>query len=1020
MDKIKETLGIREKFSLENAQHLCDEVKGIEESAPGNAPEQQRSKMLAASLQSIRSLTEVLLWMDRNHEEWFERVMERDVINTLERLVTNGLMPSAIKLQSLQSVTMMLQNLSRISSIYYVCSNNHINRMVAVQFDMHDDEFVSLYVSFLKTLALRCTPDTVQFFFDQQDNAFPLWDRAVRLLGSSDAMVRTAAKQIIVTVARLQDSAVSTFVQHAVADVFYSVLRNVDEQLTQLAADIPSHALLQRFVHSARAAPAGGTVQPSSSPSPSPSPSPSQQQQPAVKTRALTLQLESIEDELLYLNDVCRTPVPNTGRQAAAAAQRIFLSRFQRIVEQETRAAAAAAVSPATSSPSSPAGAGFPQPHATFSRSASSFNDAASDIPASVALAFLLYWIQINTDLHVCAALMGFLVHPMEFTNAAPTLKSNGNNGDSRDGGDRIAFSMAALILQSSRVDLHEAVAAIFEHAVVQCASAPPARQDSGLRSSAAETTATTSPPLLHFPTSLSQFFYAETPYQQTGKVLVGGPSSTLPPPREKFVQKAWVGDSRSNPVNAADGERCGNTVRPPAPQEALSMLIPHLFTALHTQLRFFHVTRLSCFSSTLSLLVKLLPTDTRATQRSACVKVWETAFLELMKLIQRYLLDGVKQYAAVIQRIVRALENADGVVPLSRINFADIQDSREDEEEAPLPIRDPYAVMFLKLREAAQWLDADVPDRVALLTAAHTKNVLHLFFPAFPMLYEETCDLMLNVWPPLRALPFRSSASQLQQQLQQQPAQPLRDQLANAYRTVQLSLTRAFDLPLRSPVAASECELNLYVMFLLARHVFQLCAVVSYNAAYGDNSVGRRGKTDILRQTLRRLCPQLRPCDYFTLSSSTAALSVRCELASEWHENVGEAAFAALGTPLCLVLPSAPTGEDGRALLFLDVIDNAPEQIREQKFYAVECKRRVLLSLDLSFVGIALHPRYPFKVTLSYQLAGHAMLLHVVMCDAATARAVVLEVEKAANECRSRGASLCFGMMNYRSALLD
>lgn len=1024
MDKLKETLGIREKFSLENAQHLCDEVERIEETALGNGKaEQHNSKVLEASLQSIRSLTEVLVWMDRNQEEWFERVMERDVINTLERLVTNGLMPSAIKLQSLQSITILLQNLSRTSSIYYVCSNNHINRMVAVEFDMHDDEFVSLYVSFLKTLALRCKSDTVHFFFDLQDNAFPLWDRAIRLLSSEDAMVRTAAKQIIITLAQLDDSAVSAFVQRAITDVFAGVMRNVDAQLTKLAADIPSHASILRFVcgasmSTATATAATAVTSPrSASPSPPPSPSPAppqpypqtrqQQQQkgPAVKTRAVAIHLDDIEDELLYLNDVCRTPVASVGAQAAAAAQRFFLSRFQRIVMQETRAAA-------SSPPSSPAA----EPHRSCTMLSASAppllrDDTTSDISASIALAFLLYWIQINTDLQVCAALMGFLVQPMEQTPTSATAARGAAEENAHH--NNISFSIAALVLQSTRVDLHEAVTAVFEHALKQSALASPPAHGEIFRATTTAASSSSSSPL-QFPASLSQFFFAETPYQQTGKVLVGGPSSTLLPPKERFVEKALVG------VGAAAR---GGT--PSTPREILAVLVPHLFAALHTQLRYFHVTRLSCFASTLSLLVKLLPVDSPPERRAASAKTWETAYLELMKLIQRLLLDGVKRYATIIQRIVRAQQTADEEVPLSRISFADIQDTAD--EEAPLPIRDPYAVMFLKLREAAQWLDTDAAERRALLSAAHTKKDVYLLYPAYPTLDEEICDLMLNVWPPLQLL---QDYAQLPPFSPPPPPQQrsLREEVADAYRSVQLSVTRAFVLPQRSPVTASECELNLYVMFLLAKHVFESCGSAGYATSGGDthnplsdnSDAANGGRADVLRQTLRRLSPQQHPNDYFTLSSATATLSVRCELASEWHESANEPSFAALGAALCLVLPSALTGEGGRELLLLDVNDAPPAQIRAQELYTGECKRRVLLSLDLSFVGIALHPKYPFKAVLSYQLAGHAMQLHLVLCDAPTARTVALEASKAANECRARGASFCFGIMNYRSALLD
>lgn len=999
MDKIKETFGIREKFSLENARYLCAEVERIEENALSEETGPQAAKALEASLQTIRTLTEVLVWMDRNKEEWFERVMERDVVNTLERLVTNGLMPSAVKLQSLQSVTVLLQNLSRNSSIYYICSNNHINRMVAVEFDMHDDEFVSLYVSFLKTLALRCTPDTVQFFFDLQDNAFPLWDRAVRLLGSEDAMVRTAAKQIVITLAQLQDSAVATFVERAIVDVFFSVMRSVDDHLTRLAADIPSYASLLRMTRPAVGAAGVGAAgagaasaafafwpsPPPASLTPSPSPPRVQPERklPAVKKASVVMHLEDIEDELLYLNDVCRAPVANVGSQAAAAAQRLFLSRFQRIVVQETRAAATAVDDAAAGSAPAPSGGGGGGWHDAFNASSTPdsplLQSTASDIPASVALAFLLYWLQVNTDLQVCAALMGFLVQPIEGLTPPPPGALNSGS---------VSNSIAVLVLESSRVDLHEVVAAVFEHALRQSALAPSPSHVEAFRSGDAA-------PLLRFPASLSQFFYAETPYQHTGLVLVGGPNSTLPPPKEKFVQRAWVGETT---VKAGASPRAT-----PAPQQVLAVLTPHLLAALYTQLRYFHVTRLSCFASTLSLLVRLLPVDARGDKNAACARVWEAAYVEVMKLTQRAVLECVNQYASVIQKAVRAQQDADGEVPLSRISFRDIEDST-DSEEAPLPIRDPYAAMFLKLREAAQWLDADTPDRRALLAAAHTRHDVYLFFPAFPSVDEERRSLVLHLWPPLKAVHYYA------------PPSPQREALVEAFRSVQTGVKNAFALSQRSPVSATESELNLYVMFLLAKHTFESRAFSSYS---------NNATVDVLRQTLRQLCPQLRPPQLFTLSPATATLSARCELASAWYENAADAGFAALGTPLCLVLPSAPTGESGRELLLLDANGGAPDYPHNhrqpsQQLHVGECKRRVLLSLDLSFVGVSLHPRYPFKLIISYQLEERRRLLSVVLCDVGTAKTVVFAVAKAANECRARGASFSFGIMNYRSALLD
>ncbi|KAG5492873.1 hypothetical protein JKF63_01453 [Porcisia hertigi] len=899
MEKLKEAFTRVDKFSLENANQLCKEVECIEETLLRDGCDaEHKAKLIITSLQRIRELTEVLIWMDSNHDEWFERVMERAVMNTLERLVTNGLMPSSIKLQSLQSVTIMLQNLSRASSLYYVCSNNHINRMVAVEFDIHDDEFVSLYVSFLKSLALRCTPDTVQFFFDAQDDAFPLWDRALRLLSSEDAMVRTAAKQIIVTIAQLPDVAMSAFVAASIADVFRSVLCCVDAQIVRLAASVPSWNTSQRtgIFAGVDSDPSVATAAFFTAPAAAP-PWPSGPNPILANSLGFRVQLEDLEDELLYINDLCRTPVSNAGAHAAAVLQRVLIPRFRSIIEAEV--------------------------------------DNAGSAPASVILAFLFFWSQVNTDPCVTAALVSFLLEPIHSSSRTSP------------------FTVASMVLESTRVDLHEPVVAICRHALSRTKTQPassPLPQAS-----------------LRLPTSLGQFFYAETPYQQTGRVLVGGPSTMIPPPKEKFLERVF-------------------TSPPAATPDVFVSLIPHLVAALYTQLKYYHVTRLNCVITSLSLLLELIP------KAAAGTPSLPRLYFELMKLVQHLLLACAKRYAAVIQEGVQAQKVAEDVVPLSQISFSYLDSV---EEEPPLAIRDPYTPMFLKLKEAVRWMETAKQERSPLLETAvhgHSKRDLYLFSPAFPLLVTDECSLAYSAWPPLLSVSGQQSRDA--------------EQWAAAYRVVRDSVASTFDYSTRSPVSDAECELNLYIIFLLIRRAFAHCA-------YGNGG-------ELLHLTLQQLNPRHTPSTYFGMTDATVTLSVRCEISSEWHPDSQVPPIAPLGTAVCVVLPSDASGTGGKELLFLDTPRNVPERVNSQELHTGTYMRLILRSLDLAFVGIAVHSQYPFKVVLSYHLPGHVMLLHLVTTGAAMAQMMVTEVEKATNECHQRGASFCFGLMNYRSALLD
>lgn len=47
-------------------------------------------------------------------------------------------------------------------SLFYLLSNNHVNDMIMFDFRLEDEEVLSHFASFLKTLSLRLNPNTVQ------------------------------------------------------------------------------------------------------------------------------------------------------------------------------------------------------------------------------------------------------------------------------------------------------------------------------------------------------------------------------------------------------------------------------------------------------------------------------------------------------------------------------------------------------------------------------------------------------------------------------------------------------------------------------------------------------------------------------------------------------------------------------------------------------------------------------------------------------------------------------------------
>lgn len=137
--------------------------------------------------------------------------------------------PIPIATQALQSVSILIQNCSRITSLYVILSNNYINQMIDLPLQLYDQvdvqqrapaarifsnpeitELTTHFVTFLKSLAIRINAETLQFFlkFDEHSNkttiSFPLYERALDFcVADQDSFVRTTALSICLNSLRL-------------------------------------------------------------------------------------------------------------------------------------------------------------------------------------------------------------------------------------------------------------------------------------------------------------------------------------------------------------------------------------------------------------------------------------------------------------------------------------------------------------------------------------------------------------------------------------------------------------------------------------------------------------------------------------------------------------------------------------------------------------------------------------------------------------------------------------------------
>lgn len=192
-------------YSIEHLQNLYNRLQHIK-----NDDDQNRDTMVEV----IRQITEALIWGEQNGHDhnFFDFFCEKNILADFVSVLGVPKEKKSVKVQLLQTLSMLVQNIRRDTSLYYLFSRNYVNQLIATQFDWNDEEILGYYISFLKSLALRLNAETIKFFFNERAEQFPLYIESVRFFGHRDHMVRTAVRTTTLQVYSVQDTAMQRFV----------------------------------------------------------------------------------------------------------------------------------------------------------------------------------------------------------------------------------------------------------------------------------------------------------------------------------------------------------------------------------------------------------------------------------------------------------------------------------------------------------------------------------------------------------------------------------------------------------------------------------------------------------------------------------------------------------------------------------------------------------------------------------------------------------------------------------------
>ncbi|KAF9155439.1 hypothetical protein DFQ26_009738, partial [Actinomortierella ambigua] len=201
-----------ERFSLENLKLLCKQLQSF-------PPDARKEPIITC----LKELTQILIWGDQHDPMLLEHFFEQGVHwHFLEILQSKD--DGSLIVQVLQTLNIMFENVRSRESLYFLLSNNYVNQVICLRYDFSNDEVLAYYIYLLRTLSFKLSKSTINFFFNEHLDDFPLYSEAIKFFNHEESMIRIAVRVITLNVYGVDDQQMQDFILDRTTTTYFSNL----------------------------------------------------------------------------------------------------------------------------------------------------------------------------------------------------------------------------------------------------------------------------------------------------------------------------------------------------------------------------------------------------------------------------------------------------------------------------------------------------------------------------------------------------------------------------------------------------------------------------------------------------------------------------------------------------------------------------------------------------------------------------------------------------------------------------
>ena len=119
-----------------------------------------------------------------------------------------------VVIQVIKSLTMLLQNIQKSTSINYILSHPGMNKLIIEEYNFQDDEIIAYYINLLKGVIIRIDEFNVQLFFNYKFSTFPMVMRAISFYNHKENLIRTSVRNIVLGITMIKNPKIRIYINN--------------------------------------------------------------------------------------------------------------------------------------------------------------------------------------------------------------------------------------------------------------------------------------------------------------------------------------------------------------------------------------------------------------------------------------------------------------------------------------------------------------------------------------------------------------------------------------------------------------------------------------------------------------------------------------------------------------------------------------------------------------------------------------------------------------------------------------